>query len=388
MRIPRTRRDPSHRDDGTPPTFVTADSHWWDGSQIYGSDAAFAQAIRSGEGGKLRLDPDGLLPRDLDDKVDLAGVAGNFWLGLALLHTLFTLEHNAICDRLAEAHPGLDDDELFDEGAPRQRGADGEDPHRRVDARDHRPPDDALRDARQLVGDPRRAPRQALEERGAQRHPGLADEPPRRPVLADRGVRRRLPDAPAPARTTSRSARSRPTRCSRSARSPSSARSTRASGSTSSACRTRSTRSAIAHPGAITLHNYPRFLQQLERPDGDGDRPRGDRHPAHPRARRAAVQRVPRLFHLKPAETFEELTPNPEWAERAAPRLRRRRARRPDGRPLRRAAAEGLRVQRHGVPRLHPDGVAAAQERPLLHARLHRRRCTRRPASTGSTRRR
>ena len=45
MQIARTRRDPSHRDDGTPPTFVTADSHWWDGSQIYGSDAAFAQAI-------------------------------------------------------------------------------------------------------------------------------------------------------------------------------------------------------------------------------------------------------------------------------------------------------------------------------------------------------
>ena len=42
MRIARTRRDPSHRDDATPPTFVTADSHWWDGSQIYGSDAAFA----------------------------------------------------------------------------------------------------------------------------------------------------------------------------------------------------------------------------------------------------------------------------------------------------------------------------------------------------------
>jgi hypothetical protein len=94
MRIERTRRDASHRD-GTPPTFVTADSHWWDASQIYGGEDGFAQAIRTHEGGKLRLDPDGQLPRDLDDKLDLTGVAGNFWLGLALLHTLFTREHNA-----------------------------------------------------------------------------------------------------------------------------------------------------------------------------------------------------------------------------------------------------------------------------------------------------
>jgi Animal haem peroxidase len=52
MRIPRTRRDPTHTDDGTPPTFVTADSHWWDGSQIYGSAPGFADALRAHEGGK------------------------------------------------------------------------------------------------------------------------------------------------------------------------------------------------------------------------------------------------------------------------------------------------------------------------------------------------
>ncbi len=37
MQIPRTRRDPTSDDDPTtPPTYVTADSHWWDASQIYG----------------------------------------------------------------------------------------------------------------------------------------------------------------------------------------------------------------------------------------------------------------------------------------------------------------------------------------------------------------
>ena len=97
--IPRTRRDPTQTGDG-PPTFVTADSHWWDGSQIYGSESGFAAALRANEDGKLRVDSDGLLPRDLEQHVDLTGVAANFWLGLAVLHTLFTLEHNAICDRL------------------------------------------------------------------------------------------------------------------------------------------------------------------------------------------------------------------------------------------------------------------------------------------------
>jgi len=113
MRIERTRKDPSHTDDGTPPTYVTADSHWWDGSQIYGSDPNLARALRSGTDGKLRVDPDGQLPRDLDEHIDLKGVAGNFWLGLALLHTLFTHEHNAICDRLKAERPSWTDDELY-----------------------------------------------------------------------------------------------------------------------------------------------------------------------------------------------------------------------------------------------------------------------------------
>ncbi len=38
MKVQRTRTDPTADPDG-PAIFLTDDSHWWDGSQIYGSDA-------------------------------------------------------------------------------------------------------------------------------------------------------------------------------------------------------------------------------------------------------------------------------------------------------------------------------------------------------------
>src|SRR3954452_1018 len=113
MEIQRTRRDPSS-DPSAPPTFVTGDTHWWDASQIYGSDPAFARAIRTGEEGRLRITAQGLLPKDVEDHVDLKGIAGNFWVGLALLHALFMLEHNAICEKLKAEHPELDDQALYE----------------------------------------------------------------------------------------------------------------------------------------------------------------------------------------------------------------------------------------------------------------------------------
>ncbi len=113
MRIRKTTPDPSP-DPGEPPTFVTNDTHWWDASQIYGGTRDFANRLRAGHGGKVRLDELGLPPADVDAHLDLAGTAGNFWLGLALLHSLFLREHNAICDRLAAEYPTLSDQELYD----------------------------------------------------------------------------------------------------------------------------------------------------------------------------------------------------------------------------------------------------------------------------------
>jgi heme peroxidase len=116
MQILRTHSDPT-RTPGTndiPPTYLNTATHWWDGSQIYGSDEATMTKVRSGEHGKLVIGSDGLLPLDPDLGVDITGVNGNWWIGLSMLHTLFTLEHNVICDRLHEAYPSWSDDELFD----------------------------------------------------------------------------------------------------------------------------------------------------------------------------------------------------------------------------------------------------------------------------------
>ncbi len=87
-------------------------THWWDGSQIYGSDQATQDRLRSMMGGKMRLEDDGRLP--LDGKgIEDTGFTRNWWVGLSMLHTLFVREHNAICDHLANAYPDWDDRRLF-----------------------------------------------------------------------------------------------------------------------------------------------------------------------------------------------------------------------------------------------------------------------------------
>jgi hypothetical protein len=116
MRILRTRRDPTRPQDadGGPPTFANTATHWWDVSQLYGSDRATQESVRAGVGGRLRIEADRLLPLDQETGVPITGVSGNWWLGLDLMHTLFTLEHNAIANALRNENPSWTDDELFD----------------------------------------------------------------------------------------------------------------------------------------------------------------------------------------------------------------------------------------------------------------------------------
>jgi cytochrome P450 len=112
MRVGKTMPDPTQQaSDGAPPTTINEVTSWWDGSQLYGSDGATTESLRSGIDGKLTLDGE-FLPL-LEGSVEHTGYNRNWWVGLSLLHTLFAREHNAICDELKRSHPAWDDDRLF-----------------------------------------------------------------------------------------------------------------------------------------------------------------------------------------------------------------------------------------------------------------------------------
>lgn len=119
---PDNRRGPA--DEGRPSTFRNIATHWWDGSQMYGSDLGRQHCVRSTPtnvllpNGKLYLDDTGHLPLDPDASDDdpmqeLAAVNGNWWIGLSTMHTLFSREHNAIVDRLHVEYPDKDGEWLF-----------------------------------------------------------------------------------------------------------------------------------------------------------------------------------------------------------------------------------------------------------------------------------
>jgi hypothetical protein len=318
MKIFRTEPDPSPDPCG-PPTFVNQDTHWWDGSQIYGQEPGFATALRCGQLGKLRIDDLGLAPADVEQHVDLSGVAGNFWVGLAILHSLFMREHNAICTRLAAEYPDMSDQELYDKArlvnaalmakihtvdwtpaiiahpttvlALRTNwyGLLGE----RFDAHFGRLTNNEV--IRGIPGSPtdhHGVPYSLTEEFVAvyRMHPLIPDDFVFRSAsdnrvlakheLPDLGVlhvRERLAEVPTMADLFYSFGRS--------------------------------------HPGAITLHNYPKHLQHFDRADGslvdlaaiDVLRVRERGVPRYNEFRR--------LFRLKPASSFEELTDNPAWAE-------------------------------------------------------------------------
>ncbi len=113
MRILRTRHEPGDAE----AVFRNEQSHWWDASQLYGSTPETARRLRTGRRGHLVL-RDGLVPidppNDYEDLPDeLKPLRGSWWLGLAMFHTLFIREHNAICDRLAMSHPDWSDERLY-----------------------------------------------------------------------------------------------------------------------------------------------------------------------------------------------------------------------------------------------------------------------------------
>ena len=314
MQIPRTRRDPTSDDDlTTPPTYATADSHWWDASQIYGSDPAFAAALR-GENGRLRLDEDGLLPADLEKHVDLNGVGANFWIGLGVLHTLFTAEHNAICARLEHENPGWSEDRLYDTARlvnaalmakihtvewtpgiiahPTTQYAMRANWYGILGKRlGKRSSNEVLGGIPGSPTDHHGVPYSLTEEFVAvyRMHPLLPDDYTFRSVETDEVLQQR----------TFREVGARETR-------PRLEELGMANALYSL---------GVSHPGAIELHNYPRFLQELRRPNGETiDLAATDVL----RVRERGVPRYTefrRLLGLKPPRSFEELTDNATWRE-------------------------------------------------------------------------
>jgi hypothetical protein len=318
LRIFRTRPDPTRAPDSAdaPPTYVNTLTHWWDASQIYGTTREYQASIRTWSGGKLRVEPDGNLPFPLSGDGDPTQEPG-FWLGLAMLQTVFTREHNAICDMLAQAYPRWTDEDLFQRARlilaalmakihtvewtpavidhPTTRfamranwwGIAGEQVHRLVGR---------LSGSEVVSGIPGSAtqhfgvPYSLTEEFVAvyRMHPLIPDEWRFSSVADDRELH-------------------------------------------STSFRELTGRGGvdilqkfsladlfysfgISHPGLVTLHNFPKLLQEFERPKG------GLMDLAATDILRTRELGVPRynefrrLLHLAPARDFDALTDNPEWA--------------------------------------------------------------------------
>ncbi len=320
MQIRRTPPDPSPDASG-PPTYVSQDTHWWDGSQLYGGNRVFADALRAREGGRLRLDRLGLLPDDVEKIAAQSETTANFWVGLAILHSLFMREHNAICDHLAAAHPEMSDQELYDKarlvttaviakihtvdwtpaiiGHPTTVyamhanwfGLFGE----RVAGLFRRGTTNALMCG--IPGSPTNlhdVPYSLTEEFVAvyRMHPLIPDDFVFRSATDDSVIAEHTLE-----------------------------------GLALQHVRTRFSEMSIedltysfgrAHPGALTLHNYPKHLQLLERPDGSVfDLASIDVL----RVRERGVPRYNdfrRMLRLRPAADFTDLTDNPVWAKELA----------------------------------------------------------------------
>ncbi|MDP9023085.1 MAG: heme peroxidase [Actinomycetota bacterium] len=319
MRIAKTDVDATQTET-RPPTFTNVESHWWDASQLYGSNEDFQRMVRSGIDGKLRLDDDGLLPFDPAAMEELPGGIDGWWFGLGLLHVLFMREHNAVCDRLKAEYPSWSDDDLFDRarlvvaaliakihtvewttailGHPTMQvamranwwGVATERISRLVGR---------LGDGEILSGIPgsptdhHGAPYSITEEFVAvyRMHPLLPDEFSFRSAADDTVLERGTMAFPDLAGR-------------------------HAYGELRRIPLTDALYSfGTSHPGAITLHNYPRSLQRLEKLDGtlidlaaiDILRTRERGVPRYNAFRR--------LLGLPAAESFEALTDNPVWAE-------------------------------------------------------------------------
>ncbi|WP_068830146.1 peroxidase family protein [Pseudomonas sp. BMS12] len=116
LAVRRTQPDPTRTaaEAGKPETYRNHNTHWWDGSQLYGSDKATNDKVRAFVDGKLKINADGTLPHELLSGKPVTGFNENWWVGLSMLHQLFTKEHNAVATMLKQKYPDKDDQWLYD----------------------------------------------------------------------------------------------------------------------------------------------------------------------------------------------------------------------------------------------------------------------------------
>jgi hypothetical protein len=316
MSVPATERDTAPQGSKRPPAYANLNSHWWDCSQLYGCDAETARKVRTMNGGKLRIEPTGLLPVDPETGISISGFTDNWWIGLAMLHTLFTWEHNYVCDLLAHQNPKWTDEQLFAKARlittalvakihtvewtpailphPIIKTAMNTNWQGLVEG-DLNDAIGLIDDSEILGGivgskaDHHAAPYSLTEEFVAvyRMHPLMPDEITFRSLATGGSLETRQLEELSGRRTPNIAER---------VTMPDMFYSF-----------------GVSHPGAVTLHNYPKTLQNLRRDDGERldlaavdilrDRERGV-----PR-----YNQFRKLFHKEPVKSFDELTENPVW---------------------------------------------------------------------------
>jgi hypothetical protein len=318
MRVPVTPADPPKVTGSTrPPAYTNDNTHWWDGSQVYGSTTAIQATLRLGRDGKVMVGADGRLGVDPATGLEITGFTENSWIGQSLLHAVFALEHNAICDELKKHNPSWDDERLFQQARLVNAALQAKIhtvewtpailPNRLIGtamrtnwhgvARDLQKVFSGLNDSEVLGGIPgsptdhHTAPYSLTEEFVAiyRMHSLMPDDYTIRSQATGQVLGQfTLPEL------SGRRARTVLEQFD---------------------CADFWYSFGTSHPGALRLHNFPRHLQNLTQDNGDRfdlatvdilrDRERGV-----PR-----YNRFRRLIHKEPLRAFEELSDNPVWVD-------------------------------------------------------------------------